>query len=294
MAESRVPVDLMHPGQVFACIGILELADTLLGDAQGAFDWSEPEQKFYVSASGEEKPAERVARFLEEAEVVSLAPPGSRTLGKWTQKWGNEPEVIAPDRPFPFPDPESPATLPAILRDGEGNEVAIDHWGDATRRDNVKFWAGAGGYPGSALLRDALDAVRGKIGQHANNPFALSEAQSSSFRLDWRRDYIPVQDGFSPNKHGSITMVGFPLVEVLAAIGLTNARPNRRQKLEYTYGVLGGGRYQPLDPILIRAALGADASPVPGHPFRRFAMKLDWPGQEGQARCISQITEEDI
>ena len=37
MAEASIPVDLFNPGQVFACLGIMELADEVLGGAHGAF-----------------------------------------------------------------------------------------------------------------------------------------------------------------------------------------------------------------------------------------------------------------
>ena len=131
--------------------------------------------------------------------------------------------------------------------------------------------------------------------QHVNDPFGLSAVQTNSFRFDWRRDYIPVQDGFSPNKHGkTIQMVGFPLVEILAAIGMTHARPSRAAKLEYRYGVLGYDGGPLLEPIFHRAALGAESTPVPGRTFRRFVMHLHWPGQENQARCITQVCEEEI
>ena len=36
MAEERIPVDLTNPGHVFACLGFLEAADVLLGDASKA------------------------------------------------------------------------------------------------------------------------------------------------------------------------------------------------------------------------------------------------------------------
>ena len=39
MPESRIPVDLFNPGQVFACLGLVEVADLLLGGAAGIFDW---------------------------------------------------------------------------------------------------------------------------------------------------------------------------------------------------------------------------------------------------------------
>ena len=294
MAESSIPVDLLNPGQVFACLGVLEAADILLGGASAGFQWqTQGESTFSISASGGEPPVERVIRFLEDAEVITKAPASSANVDRWKTSWGAVPETDDAGDPFPFPDPSSPATLPVVLRDDAGNEIALDYWGDATRRDNVKFWAGAAGLPGAAILRNALSIVRGQMRQHTNNPFALSGAQTNSFRFDWRRDYIPVQDGFSPNKHGSIQMVGFPLVEVLAAIGLTHARPNRKSKLEYRYGVLGHGPGPLLDPLFHRAVLGGDKCPIPGHPFRRFVMLLDWPGQEDQARCITQVTEEE-
>lgn len=296
MAESTIPVDLFNPGQVFACLGIVEAADILLGDAAGVFDWSRGETRFRVASSGSGNPVDRVMQFLEEAEIVVRAPARSSNAELWKKSWGAEPVSDPAGAPFPFPDPSSPATLPAVLRDGKGTEIAVEYWGEETRRtrrDNVKFWAGAGGYPGGALLRDARRLVRGRMRQHMNNPFALSAEQTSSFRFDWRRDYIPIDAGFSPNKHGKgVSMVGFPVVEMLAAIGVSHARPRRSGKLEYRYGVLGGEA--PLDPIFLRAALGAETSPLPGPtaPFRRFVMRLGYPGQEDQARCITQVMEE--
>ena len=300
MAESAIPVDLLNPGHVFACLGIMEAADLLLGGATGAFDWHDGRETFRVAAEGADPPVERVMRFLKEAVVVTRVPAQSRNLDAWKTSWGTAPEVDRPGTPFPFPDPNSPATLPVVLRDDAGDEIACDYWGDATKRtkrDNVKFWAGAQGKPGAAILRDALDGVRHNMRQQNTNPFSLSAPQTISLRFDWRRDYIPVQDGFSPNNHKDgtfpIVMVGFPIVEVLAAIGMTNARPHRKTKLEYRYGVLGLEDDQLLDPMFHRAALGAETSPVPGRPFRRFVMRLDYPGREGDARSITQVSEED-
>ena len=288
MAESAIPVDLLNPGQVFACLGFVEAADVLLGDAAGVFDWDSG--RFRVTASGSEAPVGRVLRFLEEAHLVTRAPAGSANLGRWKKGWGDAPAPDPPGRPFPFPDPSSPATLPAVLRDGEGGEIAVEYWGDATNRDNLKLWAGAGGYPGAALLRDALKLVCGSMRQSLGDPFASAAVQTSSFRFDWRRDYIPVDAGFSPNEHRNIAMVGYPVVELLAAIGVSNARPRRSTKLAYRYGVLGGD--EPLDLVFLRAALGTEIAPLPGIPFRRFVMRLGWPGRPNQARCITHVTEE--
>ncbi len=297
MAEAAIPVDLFNPGQVFACIGLVEVADVLLGDAEGVFDWSNAAKVvFRIRAQGAVSPVARVLEFLDKAEARAVAPVGSATLDAWNESWGPKPLLLDRSRGYPFPDPPSPATLVCELNDGE-RAIAIDHWGDATERDNVKFWAGAGGYPGAGLARDALALLRGRSAAAATHPFALSAPQSSSFRLDWRRDYIPLQCGFSLNAHGDVDTLGYPLVELLAAIGLTHARPrrpDRREKLAYEFAVIGRERahdatWPPL--AFTRAALGGAALPFP---MRRFRMLLDWPGKQGQARSITTVIEENI
>ena len=292
MAVAVVPVDLTNPGQVFACLGFAEAAEILLGAAAGGFDWQEPDGvRFRLVAAGEEDPVVRVLRFLDEATVTSLAPPDSdNNTGKW-----NIDTVIGDSFAFPYPDPESPAKLPARLTDGDGCAIVIDYWGDATRRrDNVKFWAGSGGYPGAALARDALELVHGRMADHNGDPFAVDALQSGSFRFDWRRDYVPIDAGFSPNLHGAVVMRGYPVVELLAAIGLTHARPLRHSKLSYSYGVTGLSGTGLHDLVFLRAALGARLPPFPGLPFRKFHMQLNWPGQENQARCITSVIEEGV
>lgn len=291
MAEASVPVDLLNPGQVFACIGFAEAVDVLLGRAEGCFDWSNRDApRFLLRASGDENPVGCVLRFLSQARVFAEAPAGSSNVAGWRKSWGDDPEELPPGAPYPSPDPDSPATLVAVLS-ATDRRLSIDHWGD-TVRDNAKFWAGSGGYPGAALTRDALDLIRGRASDSAKDPFALAVPQSSSFRLDWRRDYVPIDAGFSLNAHGgALQTVGYPLVELLGAIGLTHARPKRLgTKLEYSYGVAGtSGEVVWLPLSLLRAALGA---PVLPFETRRFHMFLSWPGKEGQARAITQVTEE--
>lgn len=292
MTEASIPVDLFNPGQVFACLGFLEAVDVLLGDAEGGFDWRDRGHvRFVLRAGGHENPFWVALNFMATARVSSQAPFGSPNT---TTQWDVPTEVLPIDAPFPFPDPPSPATLPAVFDGGEGGKsrLVIDHWGDATsRRDAVKFWGGGGGYPGAALARDALSLVRDRCAEAASDPFGLSAPQSSSYRFDWRRDYIPIDLGFSLNSHsGKIAAMGFPLVEVLAALGLTNARPLKSTILEYRYGVIGStGAASLFDLSFMRAALGCAALPFPQ---RRFRMQLGWPAKQGQARAITTVTEE--
>ncbi|MBI4491445.1 MAG: type I-U CRISPR-associated protein Cas8c [Chloroflexi bacterium] len=301
MAEACIPVDLFNPGQVFACLGFLEAADVLLGDAEGGFDWSdEADVRFLLRAGGDKNPFAVVLGFLSGAAVLSLVPFRS---GNDTGRWQVPTEVLTQDEPFPFPDPPSPATLPAVLQGARANEEAgpvrlvIDHWGDRTSRDAVKFWGGAAGYPGAALARDAIELVRDRCLGAEFDPFGLSAEQTSSFRFDWRRDYVPVEIGFSLNEHAWMAPMGFPLVEVFAALGLANARPLRVHALEYRYAVIGIPRETArvsrdealFHPSLLRAALGG--SPLP-FPQRVFRMTLGWPATEGQARAITTVREE--
>lgn len=288
MAEATIPVDLFNPGQVFACIGLVEAADVLMGRARGRFSWEQDFVQFTLSAGGIGNPVKEVMNFLRTADVYSIAPTNSLNT---TEKWDVKTLVLSNGSAFPSPDPDSPATLPAVLKLGDVS-LALWHWADLTQRDNVKFWAGSGGYPGVALLRDAQSLLVGMTEGDLDDPFAFGAPQSSSFRFDWRRDYIPLDAGFSPNAHGYVVMTGFPIVEMLAAIGLSDARPTRPQranKLLYEYGVIGSETLLP--PCLLRAALSGGACPVPGQLWRRFRIHLGWPGQEGQARCITDVQE---
>lgn len=291
MNRSSIPVDVLNPGQVFACLGLLEAAETLLGEARAAFDWSRPHDVgFHLEAAGSEGPVQYVLAFLAEATVSAEAPAHSNNS---TDKWSVPTRVLEYGAAFPFPDPDSPATLPAVL-EARGQRLVLDYWGDGadvTGRDNVKFWGGSGGYPGAALARDALDKVRGRCPESAGDPFQLAAPQSSSFRLDWRRDYIPIDAGFSLNKlKGTLVPMGYPLVEILAALGLKHARPRRHDRLKYHYEILGtSGENSLYPPLLMRAALGGSDLPFPR---RRFRMHLGEPDQK--SRAITRTTEEAI
>src|SRR5205823_12307658 len=104
-------------------------------NAEGGFDWSdEAHVRFLLRAPGDENPFAVPLKFLAHAEVLSLAPFGSKNK---TDNWQVPTEVLSEDGPFPFPDPPSPATLPAIVRGRHpGNNaliacLVIDHWADA-------------------------------------------------------------------------------------------------------------------------------------------------------------------
>lgn len=295
MSETSVPVDLYNPGQVFACLGLMEAAEILLGDAEGGFDWRDGENThFVIRAAGDADPLLTVLRFLRAAKAEAVAPCDSDLRAK-------EPgvETLSEEAGvYPCPTPDSPSALPCRLTDPSGQTLPISYWLSGTELDNVKFWAGMAGYSGTALVRDLLLPVRSwsdnQLKAVAADPFGnldpetASYPQSSNLRFDYRGGTIPFDAGFSTNAHGQYTMMGFPLVDVLAALGLEHARPvrpDRRNKLAYTYTIWP----VTLPLVLARAALGGANF---GFASQTYRIELGWPGQENQARAIKTVKKE--
>lgn len=286
----EIPVDPLNPGQVLACLGFVEASLALGLPVLAHFEGEGQHLKFVLSGP-EKDPFLMVLQFLEGCEVQAANPGLQPSLDKWSvPPDAAPPKVIGRSR---LPILAAPAAVEAILVNASspGVRLCVSHWGDGSARDKFKFWAGMGGYPGAALVRDALAELIGPASDWRADPFKVQRPLSSSLRLDPRGSYIPMDAGFSLNSHSHITTEGYPLVETLAAVGLSHARParpDRRDKLRYHYAIPQVGA--PLPPALLRAAIG-DCG---GLPFatRRFHIALDWPGQEGQARAITTVTEE--
>ena len=283
MAEGTIPVDPTNPGQVFACLGFMEAAEVLCGSVVGGFDIAPGQEKFTLNAAGEEDPILAVLKFLANVELRAATPTHERVVYDNSTSFDAFPAY--PTGAYTDSDPQARDRYPAVLISGD-HHIVVDHWADSARSDRMKFWAGSG--IGLRLMRDTLSLIASSPSQMRADPFAFSAPQSSSFRFDWRRDYVPIDAGFSPNRHGAVTMVGYPVVELLAAIGLRHARPARESRLNYRYSAWGMSLPLPL----ARAALGCLAPIFPGLPLRRFQMTLGWPGQEGQAKCIIRVDEE--
>jgi CRISPR-associated protein Csx14 len=298
MHEASIPVDLRNPGQVFACYGFAEACEALFDDrCEIRFDYRDRETATTCTILSErtEDTVLEVLRFLHGAKASTVMPnaPGFSNAHLSTAKW-DVAEVEGPSGISPSPVPPAPATLPASLESG-GRRLIIHQWADsaASGRDNVKFWGGSGGYSASAIARDMLADIAAlpatDLDQWSRNPFEYAVTMSGGFRFDWRRDYVPLDAGFSPNKHGNVSMVGFPVTELVAAIGLQHARPvraSRRDKLHYRYAVSSSRLPLPLArPLLGDGDLG--------FPKRTFVMVLNWPGQAGQSRCIIDAREEN-
>lgn len=283
MAEHSIPVDLLNPGQVFACLGFLEAADILLGDAEGGFDWrDEADTRFRLRAAGEENPVEVVLRFLAEADVKAVAPPGWKPNKKAKndkERKKLEEDLAAMERSefFPSKAPETASALPIQLVAHGRTPVTLTHWADETeKRDDFKLYSGnrSALSIATAMLKGTCSKPgkkqnRGELITHGvatlwetdsqvlcNDPFIITPI-GGSFNFDPRGGWNPIDSGYSPDKQNH-KVVSSPVVEMLAAWGMENARPQRSGR-DVRYAVWGID----LPPLLARVALAQNASSFP-------------------------------
>ncbi|MYZ46623.1 type I-G CRISPR-associated protein Cas8g2 [Propylenella binzhouense] len=242
MAEAAIPVDLTNPGQVFACLGLVEAAEILLGNAEAAFDWRDGATTFRLRARGEPNPVVEVIRFLVEAEVVPIAPEGAD--GPWPEE--AERSRIFPARIADLRKSDGKGltgnALPAVLR-GSGRELRLFHWLDGSGLETFKLFAGNQvgwqiaemllSYEKAGVSRKGVRQLwRDEADHLICDPFGVADPQSAGvvpidkgkFGFDARGAWDAVRVGASLDAQ-SVPLNISPVVELLAAIGLGFARP---------------------------------------------------------------------
>jgi CRISPR-associated protein Csx14 len=306
MAEAFIPVDLFNPGQVFACLGLLEAADLLLGDAEGGFEWSdEANVRFGLHAAGSENPVAAVLEFLAMATPRLLAPVGYTDPPKKGKAAGGDGEneqddtatgdaagADVPDLSETFIAREGDRmSLPIRLGGGNRPTVELGHWADGSSRNNFKLYAGNRSAHG--IARAMLMGVREKpkrgeaIGEirtrgirqlwdeHKDEliarPFHVLTPMGGSFNFDPRGAWTAIDTGYSLNDQGHLVEAS-PVVEFLAAWGLEHARPHEFETRKVRYAAWGSL----LPPPLARVALCGSLSPVS---LKRFRFELDMSGK---------------
>ena len=275
-AEAVIPVELLNPGQVFACMGFLEAADVLCGDAEGGFDWSDLDNvRFRLRADGDRNPVELVLEFLAAADVESLVPRGYEQEG--------EASLVADA--FPASKGERMA-LPLRVRSGASNrQVDWGHWADGSSRNSFKLFAG--NRAACSIAQNILRGIRSLWEESREallcRPFDECVPMGGSFNFDPRGAWTGIDAGYSPNtqKH---RVLASPVVEALTVWGLQNARPNEHATRRVRYGAWGAF----CAPLLARAALaGSDMGAIP---VRRFEFVLDLSGKNKVVTFASEET----
>lgn len=274
MAESKIPVDLFNPGQVFACLGFMELADVLLGNAEAGFDWSVAQQtQFCLSAKGDTAPIRAVLEFLKTSTLKPISP--LRVDGPWPS------DAIASET-FSSPLSEllksdkkgySASNLPFLLKN-EAHEIYVSSWLEGDGRKALKLFAGqqvAVQLMTNVLTGDAkrpgTKGVR-QLCPSENDPFQAGPV-GGRFGYDSRGAWDAINVGSSLDEQGAVLLVS-PVVESLSVIGLEFARPEFLSTYEIRYAVWQGK----LPPSLARVAFTQPDKFVPRPSYRYFRSHL--------------------
>jgi CRISPR-associated protein Csx14 len=321
MSAASIPVDLFNPGQVFACLGFLEAADVLLGNAEGGFDWRDEGKAAYaLSTKAERNPFETVLEFLAESEPRRWGPIGYADPPAKKRKGDDESDDSEDDDSSNDPA----ATLPTLdlgptflakegdrmalsIRIGGGNRpiVELGHWADGSSRGSFKLYAGnrsadriaramlkgfrrkatarqkANGQSGDLKTKGVMQLWEEDRAALIKAPFDVLTPMGGSFNFDPRGTWMAIDAGYSPNEHKHAIQAS-PVVEFLAAWGLEHARPVEFGVRQVRYAAWGTS----LPPMLARAALGGGLATVP---LRRFRFEL---GLSGKNKVVTFATEE--
>lgn len=306
MADASIPVDLFNPGQVFACLGFLEAADVLLGEAEGGFDWTdEAKVRFHLRASGGQNPFAVVLEFLAQAKPERWAPigyadppPKKGDAGAEDEAeddgeadvdaiLGDENASLELSETFPAARGDCLA-LPIRLGGGSSPMIELGHWADGSSRKTFKLYSG--NRSADRIARAMLLGVRRKptkkqaIGSPKTkgvaqlwqerrdtmikHPFDVLTPMGGSFNFDPRGAWTAIDAGYSPNdqKH---QVAASPVVEFLAVWGLENARPYEFETRKVRYSAWG----LLLPPELARVALFGGVTALP-QKFFRFELAM--------------------
>lgn len=308
MGVAHIPVNLFNPGQVFACLGFMEAAEALLGDAEGRFEWQdETAVRFRLHAAGESNPVEVVLDFLARVSIIRIEPTGYSGVNRDdpsadAEEVHAEPSEAAGcvvENVFPASVGDR-MSLPIRLVDAGGGHLSVSHWADGSSRESFKLYSGNRSAERIALAmlagtrqkpkkRQSLgDLLTKGISQLADErrsdlldrPFDLLTPMGGSFNLDPRGGWTAMDAGYSPNDqdHG---VQSSPVVEMLAAIGLEHARPDEFDKRKVRYSAWGVS----LPLMLARVAL---QETLPGVWARRFRFDLALSGKNKVATFASE------
>jgi CRISPR-associated protein Csx14 len=204
MPELRLQLDPANPGQFYACCGLFEIAAGWAPLAGAQFVCSE------------ERP--RQAEFAIAGDGI----PGLAVL------LGSVSEAV----PEPIPVNERSVYPMRLLIGGRTHE--LDWWLDEFRLEttNLKCWAGQ---VTTGKLFEELPALI-EPEKAAAAPLSFPAMTKSKFGVDPRSAWNALDFGYSPNVHNQ-DAAGYPVVEVLAAIGLQGFRPGASSRSDIRYSL---------------------------------------------------------
>jgi len=282
----KIAVQPTSFGQVLACLGFLELANCLGVGREGGFEpLAGMDCRFAILGPAGDNPFKKVLTFLNKAELEEQGADSS-------------------SHTYPGPKEEDKTkeddkTKPIALR-GEDVTFTISQQTEQNSRlrEALKLYAGAQSAKTIAeQLRDG-DKKKNTLGfkqlisEYMGNdesedrllkePFEITVPCSPGFNFDPRGAWNTLDAGYSIYEQGQPVLAS-PLVEILAAIGLQNARPkivNDRNSTYCKYWTWEG-----LLPLpLARAALGGARV---GVNLQSFEFTV---GSKGRYKTVTEAT----
>jgi len=310
MKTTSIPVDLFNPGQVFACLGFLEVAHALLGSAEGGFNWADSSgTRFELKANCDGNPFEQTLDRLAQATCHEVEPKG------WP---GEKAASAAVDECFPsqlhdhFDKQQKKwmrTSLPISISVPDSDKrtfITLTNWTDGSSRPLFKLYAGnrsaysiAGNMLRGKRAKPTKKCPDGKVeskglcqlwqekrAQLIEAPFDVLCSIGGSFNFDPRGGWTALDAGFSPDQQSKSGLLdgiaASPVVEILAAWGIEHARPDEYKTRQVRYGVWQGL----VPPMLARAAIsGVEVV----RPFRRFRFSM---ALSGKNKVVTFATEE--
>jgi CRISPR-associated protein Csb3 len=193
-----------------------------------------------------------------------------------------------------FPDRKGDRMALPIRLESNEHFIEFGHWADGSSRNDFKLYAG--NRSAYSIARAMLQGTREKLKKKqtigdvktrgiaalwvdqqdelVQKPLDVLTLMGGSFNFDPRGAWTALDAGYSPNKHKQHGVAASPVVEILSALGLENARPrpDEHEPRLTRYGAWSGL----LPAMLARPALAG--LNIAG-PIRLFRFVLDLSGK---------------
>jgi len=270
MAEARIPVDILNPGQVFACLGLMEILEILEGHAEGKFDISE--NIFVIRTPDNNHPIESVLEYLLNCEFRMAAPRGwkpwehikNKTKARKSRDTISKAEKIERIMCKNEDLNDTGTNLPICITYAEKDAFIIYQWCNAAMQQGLKLYSGNrsafdivknmlyGKGRGANAIKGIYHLYKEKREEMIENPLNTMTEIGGSFNFDPRSTWDAINIGYSIDKQKQ-KILSSPLVEVLSLYCLQYTLP-KIIKSDIFYGVWGAF----LPTSLCRVALGGN------------------------------------
>ncbi len=238
MLLEKITVDPANPGQVFACLGLLEIASLIGDQAVGSFDWnrSKTYSSFWIESG---TPVRDIVNEVKKAGVVKQNESDALLVAEDSGDKGIKKEGKGAQS-------DNGKITPVILR-GHKWELVLDAWLlPDTRASNKLFKTWAGQVSSLQIIKK----LKEELNAPADVLFLFDEGiPMRPIGYDCRSAVSAEGLGYYYNKVSDLKV--YPAVDLFALIGLNHARPQALANSNFEYCLWR----MPLPATVARAAI---------------------------------------